>query len=196
MAFAFGVVIALVCWAWQLPRPMQALLGVNGFFVAYLGLTTRMAIATGPDDLKRHAEADDEGIVLIVLLAVAAVLVSLAAIVWVLRGQDTSVWQAGLALSAVPLGWCTVHSLAAFRYAHLFYSAPSDGGLAFPGTKQPGVLEFLYLSFGIGMTAQVSDVVVLSARIRRMVLVHAVGSFFYNTVILALAVNAGMVLEN
>lgn len=193
-AFALGLMIAFAAWAWPMPRPMQALLGVNGFFVAYLGLTALLALGTSPEGLKRHAETDDEGIALIVLLAVAAVLVSLAAITWVLNRQETSPWQAVLALSAVPLGWSTVHTLAAFRYAHLFYSAKAGGGLTFPGTKQPGVLEFLYLSLGIGMTAQVSDVIVTDPRIRRMVLVHAIGSFFYNTVILALAVNAGIAL--
>ena len=196
IAFALGVTIALVSGVWPLPRPMQALLGVNGFFVAYLGLTVRLAQRTNSDALKRHAETDDEGIVLIVLLAIAAVLVSLAAIIWVLGREDTSLSQAALALSAVPLGWATVHTLVAFRYAHLFYSAASDDGLIFPATKQPGVLEFLYLSFCIGMTAQVSDVIVSDPRIRRMVLVHAAGSFFYNTVILALAVNAGIALGN
>lgn len=196
LAFAFGVVIALLCGAVPMSRPMQALLGVNGFFVAYLAMTARLALGTSPQDLKRHASADDEGIVLIVLLALGAVLVSLAAIIWVLNRDDTSLWQAALALSAVPLGWATVHTLAAFRYAHLFYSAKSSGGLTFPGSKQPGILEFLYLSFGIGMTAQVSDVVVTEPRLRRTVLVHAIGSFFYNTVILALAVNAGFALSN
>ena len=195
-AFAFGGVIALICGAVSMSRPMQALLGVNGFFVAYLALTARHALGTSPDDLKRHASADDEGIVVIVLLAFGAVLVSLAAITWVLHRDDTSLWQAALALSAVPLGWATVHTLAALRYAHLFYAAKPTGGLTFPGTKQPGILEFLYLAFGIGMTAQVSDVIVTDARIRRTVLVHAIGSFFYNTVILALAVNAGFALGN
>ena len=196
IAFALGLAIAFVSAFWPISRPIQALLGVNGFFVAYLGLTARMAHKTSPDALKRHAGSDDEGIFLIVALAIGAVLVSLAAILWVLNRQDTLFWQAALALSAVPLGWATVHTLAAFRYAHLFYSEKSVGGLTFPGTKQPGVLEFLYLSFGIGMTAQVSDIFVFEPRIRKTVLVHAIGSFFYNTVILALAVNAGLALGN
>ena len=42
------------------------------------------------------------------------------------------------------------------------------------------------------MTAQVSDVVVKTASLRRVVLVHGMASFFYNTVILALAVNAAI----
>ena len=40
------------------------------------------------------------------------------------------------------------------------------------------------------MTAQVSDVVVRSTVMRQVVLAHGVASFLYNTVILALAVNA------
>ena len=41
------------------------------------------------------------------------------------------------------------------------------------------------------MTAQTSDVQIASVRMRKAVLAHSVASFFYNTVILALAVNAG-----
>jgi hypothetical protein len=44
------------------------------------------------------------------------------------------------------------------------------------------------LSF-VGMTAQVSDVQVLTTAMRRLTLAHGVASFFYNTVILALALN-------
>jgi uncharacterized membrane protein len=48
----------------------------------------------------------------------------------------------------------------------------------------------MYFSLTIGMTAQVSDVVVERASLRRLVLAHGVISFFYNTVIVALSVNA------
>jgi uncharacterized membrane protein len=54
------------------------------------------------------------------------------------------------------------------------------GGLEFPDTNEPTGWDFLYYSFVVGMTAQVSDVQVLTTPIV---------SFFYNTVILALAVN-------
>lgn len=195
-AFILGASVAICASfffaAWQ----MWALIGGNSFFLTYLGLTAHLAFSTTPQDLKRQAEADDEGIFLIVLLAICAVAVSLAVIVWVLNGENTKAWQAVLALSAVPLGWGTIHTLAAFRYAHLFYTTKSGGGLVFPGTKEPGVSDFLYASFGIGMTAQVSDVIVTDQAIRRTVLFHAIGSFFYNTVILALAVNAGLALGN
>ena len=52
--------------------------------------------------------------------------------------------------------------------------------------------EFLYHSFTIGMTAQTSDVAVTTTGMRRLTLLQAVISFFYSTVLIALAVNAGM----
>jgi len=39
------------------------------------------------------------------------------------------------------------------------------------------------------MTAQVSDVQVLTTPMRRLTLAHGIASFFFNTVLLALAVN-------
>ena len=77
------------------------------------------------------------------------------------------------------------------RYAHLFYrDAPGgEGGLAFPGPRKPDDFDFAYFAFTVGMCFQVSDVVVTSAQIRRAVLGHAVLSFAYNTVIVALVLN-------
>ena len=194
-AFAFGSALSIVSIWLIAPWQMQALLGVNGFFLTYIGLTVRLAAKASADDLQRHAEVDDEGIVVILLLAMGAVIVSLTGIVWVLGGNDAKLWQAVLALSAVPLGWATIHMLAAFRYAHLYYANDADAGLTFPGTEKPGAWDFLYFSFGIGMTAQVSDVTVPDARIRKTVLGHSIGAFFYNAVILALAVSAGLALS-
>ncbi len=64
--------------------------------------------------------------------------------------------------------------------------------MRFPGKGDPDAWDFLYASFTIGMTAQVSDVEVTTPQMRRAVLVHGVASFFYNTGILALAVIAAV----
>jgi uncharacterized membrane protein len=63
------------------------------------------------------------------------------------------------------------------------------GGLIFPSDDPPDYFDFAYFSFVIGMTWQVSDIQISSRRIRRMVLFHALLSFLYNTVILALTIN-------
>ncbi len=96
-----------------------------------------------------------------------------------------------MALVSLPLGWATIHTLVAFHYAFLHYRTKGEG-FAFPGKGAPDAWDFLYASFTIGMTAQVSDVEVTTRPLRRAVLVHGVASFFYNTGILALAVNAAV----
>ncbi len=194
LAFGTGVGLAGVSLIWDMAVTTRALIGVNGFFVAYLALMTRLAWPATPENLRSHASDDDEGIALILLLAVGAVAVSLWAIALVLSRPFDGVLSGGLALAAVPLGWAMVHTLAAFRYAHLYYAAGVTPGLRFADTEAPGIIEFLYLSFGVAVTAQVADVTVTNTPMRRTVLIHAIGAFFYNTIILALAVNAGLAL--
>jgi uncharacterized membrane protein len=79
----------------------------------------------------------------------------------------------------------------ALRYAHLFYRDDDEGvgGLGFPGKSPPDLFDFAYFSFTLGMTFQVSDVVIESQQIRRTALLHAVLSFAYNSAILALVIN-------
>jgi uncharacterized membrane protein len=79
----------------------------------------------------------------------------------------------------------------AMHYAHEFYRAKKPTGLLFPGDAPPDYLDFLYYAFVVGMTCQVSDVQVAERELRRLTIVHGVLSFFFNTVILALAINIG-----
>ena len=171
-----------------------ALLAANCFFVAYLALTLILSLRISAADLRRHAGADDEGAALILLVALVAVSISLAALFMVINRTQQSPFEAVFALASVPLGWTVIQVLVAFRYAHLYFAANPNAGLEFPGATPPDIWDFYYFSFTIGMTAQVSDVQITSAPLRRIVLVHGVGSFFFNTVILALAVNAGLQL--
>jgi uncharacterized membrane protein len=104
---------------------------------------------------------------------------------------DRSSTLIGLSLIAVVLAWSLTHTSYTLRYAHLYYrdDDEGEGGLKFPGEHKPDDFDFAYFAFTIGMTFQVSDVVVTSRQIRRAVLFHSVISFAYNTVILALALN-------
>ena len=61
-------------------------------------------------------------------------------------------------------------------------------GHEFPEEKAPDYLDFAYFSFVIGMTFQVSDVVITSRDIRRQVLVHGLLAFALNTFVVALTV--------
>lgn len=189
IAFGFGTAIALAAAVQQVTPVFCLLSGANAFFVLYLALMVGVIRTAGPDELRRHAEQADEGVALILVLALVAVLVSVTAIFLVLNATGISLAARLAAIISIPLGWTMIQVLAAFHYAHLYYRSPQHG-LIFPGKAEPGAWDFLYFSFTIGMTAQVSDVVAEGPAMRRAILVHAVASFFYNTGILALAVNA------
>ena len=78
----------------------------------------------------------------------------------------------------------------ALHYAHEFYDETAGRGMSFPGgDPHPDYLDFVYFSFVIGMTSQVSDVAITSKLIRRTATVHGVVSFLFNAALLALTVN-------
>jgi uncharacterized membrane protein len=147
--------------------------------------------------VRRRAEVEDEGAALILALTVTAATASLAAIfveLAAVRRENASYWYVVLALSTIVLSWLFIHVIFAFHYAHEFYGqtrGERNGGLQFPGDQQPDYWDFVYLSFVIGMTFQVSDVQVTGKQLRRVVVGHGAVSFFYNVAILALIVNVG-----
>jgi uncharacterized membrane protein len=88
-----------------------------------------------------------------------------------------------------------VHTTFCFHYAHLYYDDADEdteifaGGLDFPNEKTPDYMDFVYFSFGIGMSFQVSDVDITSKTIRRLVLLHGLLAFGLNTFVVALTIN-------
>ena len=93
-----------------------------------------------------------------------------------------------LAVVSVALAWTSVHTVHALRYARLYYSEP-EGGVDFGG-QAPDYSDFAYLALTIGMTFQVSDTGLTARRVRRVALHHALLSFVFGAVILAITVNS------
>ncbi|AXC50934.1 DUF1345 domain-containing protein [Paracoccus suum] len=201
--FLVGLLLGAVA-ALAIPGTLihRLMIGADVLFAFYLLTTWLMARHLTPDDLAEHARAEDEGIGIIMVIALCAVAISLVAIFEALASSDASNWARFAPLISVPLGWVAVHTLFTFRYSHLWYAPGDDpdenaegsgGGLDFgENCPRPGLIEFFYYSFTVAMTAQTSDVAVTSADMRRLTLMQAVLSFLYNTVLIALAVNAAM----
>ena len=127
--FYSAALAGLALWlaTWALHWPLPPLIGGDAFFLIYLALMVRFALQITPDGLRRRASIEDEGIPLIVLLALAAVGISLAAIFALLaRKGGPNLSDLSLAIASVPLGWSTVHTIAAFHYAHLYYATESE----------------------------------------------------------------------
>jgi uncharacterized membrane protein len=166
----------------------------------FLALTAAVMIDASPERVRARARQLDPRRWVVLAIIVAAATISLLALGLTLQ-KEAGETAAAMALRIVVTGftvvasWTLTHTVFALHYAHHYYGdavgrdTVDRGGLAFPGTDLPDYWDFLYFSFVIGMTCQVSDVQVTSRAMRRLALVHGVLSFFFNTVVLALAVN-------
>jgi uncharacterized membrane protein len=173
-----------------------ALAGGDVFYLAFLALCLPL-LAQKPAALKQRARNEDEGIGVVVLVTLATVGFFCEAVFAALnRKNGFDLMPLLLAGAGAPLGWLVLHTVMAFHYANLHYFQDDAPDLAFPGRSEPGPWDFLYFSFVIGMTAQVSDVQVKTAQMRRTVLWHGVVSFFFNTVFIAMAVNAAVAMAS
>jgi uncharacterized membrane protein len=166
-----------------------------GWDVAGLVLLALSWAIIGPADAltTRHlAGSEDPGRTVVYVIVVLASMVSLLAATMLVRSAHvfpSAVEHAFtvLCLATVTLAWTMTHTAFTFRYAHLYYREDAEGvgGVTVPGDSAPTYFDFAYLAFTIGMCFQVSDVCITSGQIRRAVLLHAVISFAYNSVILA-----------
>jgi uncharacterized membrane protein len=167
--------------------------------VALVVLKWLIIYRSSPSETRHRAAADDPGRRLVWTMVLAASAFSLFATGVELRQARTLAPEArdlfvGLCVLAVVSSWALTHTAYTLRYAHLYFrdDDEGEGGLCFPGEKTPCFLDFAYFAFTIGMCFQVSDVTIASRQIRRAALSQAVLSFFYNTVILAVALNLVM----
>ena len=179
--------------------PAALLAAGDIFYLVFLGLCLTMIAGQTAQDLKKNARSEDEGLVIVVMITLATMLFfSVAVFEALAKKQDIQFIPLILAGIGAPLGWFVLHTVMAFHYAVLHYfddpgtSDDDERDLDFPGKAEPCAWDFLYFSFVIGMTCQVSDVQVKSTVMRRAVLWHGVVSFFFNTVFIAMAVNAAV----
>jgi len=158
----------------------------------YLVLVFIMVLRSGLLHIKRNAALQDDGQFLILMMAALGAFASLAAIVFELGASHHGVPELLLATVTIALSWAAVHTVFSLHYAHEYYRGAKPGGLQFPSGDQQDhadYWDFVYFSFVIGMTAQVSDVGITDKIIRRTATVHGIISFVFNTALVALMVN-------
>ncbi|WP_183558062.1 DUF1345 domain-containing protein [Mucilaginibacter sp. SP1R1] len=160
-------------------------------------------LSSHPIEVRRIAKIEDSSRTLIFLFVIVASLVSMLAIFFLLKSSkhlsaEAVTGHVLLGMASVIISWVLVHTIFTLRYAHMYYATDTDGdnkkkpigGLEFPGDeKDPDYLDFVYFSFVVGMTFQVSDVEISSRQIRRLCWIHGMISFAFNTAIVALSIN-------
>jgi uncharacterized membrane protein len=191
IAVAVGIV-AFFLLPGSLRLVTRMLVGWDITIALYLLLVYTMMLRSGLAHIRRNAVLQDDGRFLILLVIALGAFASIAAIVFELGASHRSVPELTLSTVTIALSWATVHTTFALHYAHEYYRGAKPGGLQFPSGdrhENADYWDFVYFSFVIGMTAQVSDVGITDKTIRRTVTAHGIVSFVYNTALVALMVN-------
>lgn len=181
--------------AQQNETPVTVLMAWIAFAVVVLIMDWIIIFTSHPKEVRKIVSLEDSSRTLIFLFVIIAAVISLGAILLLLqstKGQssDGVAFPVILSLTSVVVSWWLVHTIFTLRYAHLYYGTDKaagkpNKGLNFPDEQQPDYLDFVYFSFVIGMTFQVSDVEITSRPIRRLALFHSIVSFVFNTAICA-----------
>ncbi|CAC5341046.1 MULTISPECIES: DUF1345 domain-containing protein [Planktothrix] len=178
----------------------------NAGMICFLISTWVLMVQAIPKTMRRNAQSQDEGRLVILSLITASACASILAITFILRetkDQNINIIITHIILAVITIigSWLLVHTIFAIHYAHEYYqdhktlSNSPAAGLDFPEDIEPDYWDFLYFAFVIGMTSQVSDVQITSRSLRRLSLFHGILSFFFNTVIVAMSINiiAGLI---
>ena len=188
--------VALFAGAWRLPTVPALLVGWDVAGLTLVLLSWAVVAGSSAAETRKRAGSEDPGRTLVYVVVLVTSCVSLLAATLLVRkasamSQELQQAIPILCLFTVALAWTMTHTAFTFRYAHLFYREDAEGvgGVQLPGTEEPTYFDFAYFAFTIGMCFQVSDMCVTSPQIRRLVLMHAVISFTYNSIVLAFVLN-------
>ncbi|MFH7026965.1 MAG: DUF1345 domain-containing protein [Heteroscytonema crispum UTEX LB 1556] len=200
ISIGLAALISILLPSW-LHLATRILCAWNSGIDCFLGLTWWKMVKATPEKMRRYAQRQYEGRLAIFILIIAAACASVLAIGFLLgdkKGISAILLTLHVMLSVATIvgSWLLVHTMFALQYAYSYYQNAEDsnneekaGGLDFPSDYEPDYWDFLYFSFVIGMTSQVSDVQITSRYMRRLALLHGVLSFFFNTTILAMTIN-------
>ena len=197
----YGVIVGGVVMGLPLPMalPSQILLSWCAGTATFLVLAWWLAVEFDARRTRERAQAQDQSALILFILLLLSVFISAGAIAIMLQHvRDLSLPQRlghlALSMAALATSWLLMQTIFAFRYAHLYYQTelrghPQGAGLEFPGKLPPDYFDFLYYAHVVGMTSQVSDVVVTARHMRRLTLLHSVTAFAFNMLVLALSIN-------
>ena len=159
------VATVFVVWTWAVVAPM------------------------GPDVTASHATREEPTRWGAHAVVVAAAVVTLAGVGIVLVEKSIGQLLPTVAvLASVLSSWAAIHTVFALRYARM-YLTDGAGGIDFHMHEAPRCTDFAYVAVTVGMSFAISDTDLGSSPMRRTALGHALLSYLFGTVIIALLVN-------
>jgi uncharacterized membrane protein len=186
-AVAFGLTSVIVPWQVALLAGWDA---AAATYVAWVWLSLRRKDAAMTKEIATSEDSSRAAADIVLISASLANLVGVGFALIEASGHSGAVRAAitAIALLGVALSWIAVNTVFTLRYAHLYYG-DVPGGISFNDDDPPTYAEFAYLAFTVGMTYQVSDTAVTARPIRRSVLRHALLSYLFGVVVLAVTIN-------
>jgi uncharacterized membrane protein len=183
-----GFSVAMAFAPWQ----AAILLGWDTMGSLFVGSVLRDTWGRDAAGTAALATREDDSRALADLLLVSASVVSLAGVAFglVKAGQQSGAARAALTavtVLSVFLAWGVVQTVFVLRYARLYYGGAR--GIDFNDDNDPDYHDFAYLAVTVGMTYQVSDTNLGARVIRRTVTRHALLSYLFGTVVVAMMIN-------
>lgn len=193
---AIGVIIGLATGTSISMTPAKAIAPLAGwdaagiFFVASILLSVLRFDST---DAKTHATAENPGRAAADILLLVASIASIVGVILLIFQASTieeplKFIYITAALATIIVSWFVIHTTFMLTYAREYYAQP-EGGIEFNSKEKPTYYDFAYLAFTVGMTFQVSDTVIASPNVRRIVLRQALLSYIFGTLIIAATIN-------
>ena len=198
---AFAAVIAIpLAAALMIWRPVveAALTGWCVMVTINLLLAWRCIAHANSETTQTSVALFDQSSAVTLATVVVSIVISLVAIGFLLITSKAlplpdRIAHIALAVATIALSWLLMHAKFGFHYAHSYYRKYAKKGAEpvfnFLGAEPPDYLDFMYLSYVIGMTSQVSDVTINTRAMRRLVLLHGLISFVFNLMIVAFFIN-------
>lgn len=192
VAAAVGVTAATVA-ALLAPWQVAVLSGWDGFALFLFAWWVLFLLPQDCDQTAVHARREDSSRFLADVLLLSASVVSLITVGFglVKAGQEhggAKVLLTAMCVLSVFLSWGVVQAVYTLHYARLWYSPP-HGGIDFSEDEDPDYKDFAYVAFTIGMTYQVSDTDLGEKVVRRTATRHALLSYLFGTVVVAVMIN-------
>jgi uncharacterized membrane protein len=169
VAWCTAGIVALV-WVWRICWPQDA---------------------AGTERLAREessSQVTDDAIIAACIASIAAVAVALIQSSNQ-NGNPISVALVILGVLGTMVAWALVNTVYAFKYARMYFLDHREGGFDFKQQTPPTYSDFAYFAFTIGMSYAVSEVEPTSSDTRRKALLHALLSYLFGTVLIAVAIN-------
>jgi uncharacterized membrane protein len=192
LSAALGAVAGIVA-AFFTVTQAAALIGWDVAAISYLlGLWLTIGHLE-PEATQRRATRLDPSRGVADAIVVSAGVAILAAVALALARAGTAhggtkAYLLAIGLASVVFSWLAVHTVFTLTYARLYYG-DEVGGIDFNDQESPDYVDFAYLAFTIGMTFQVSDTDLTAKAVRRAALRHALVSYLFGAVIVALVIN-------